>query len=38
MRTRFTSVDRLERIIAMGVVEGWTGAFDRLDDLLRSTS
>ena len=38
MRTRFTSVDRLERIIAMGVVEGWTGAFDRLDHLLRSTS
>lgn len=37
MRTRFTSVDRLERIIAMGVVEGWRGAYDRLDDLLRST-
>ena len=38
MRTRFTSVNRLERIIALGVVEGWTGAFDRLDHLLRSTS
>ncbi|SFR95018.1 Uncharacterized conserved protein YndB, AHSA1/START domain [Microbacterium sp. cf046] len=38
MRTRFTSVDRLERILAMGVVEGWTGAFDRLDDRLRSTT
>ncbi|MET0782444.1 MAG: SRPBCC domain-containing protein [Microbacterium sp.] len=37
MRTRFTSVDRLERIISMGVVEGWRGAYDRLDDLLRST-
>ena len=37
MRTRFTSADRLERIIAMGVVEGWSGAYDRLDDLLRST-
>ena len=37
MRTRFPSAERLERIVAMGVVEGWSGAFDRLDDLLRST-
>ena len=36
LRTRFTSVDRLEQIAAMGMVEGWAGGFDRLDDLLRS--
>ena len=36
LRTRFTSVERLEQIAAMGMVEGWSGGFDRLDDLLRS--
>lgn len=36
LRTRFTSVARLEQIAAMGMVEGWSGGFDRLDDLLRS--
>ncbi len=35
LRTRFTSVERLEQIAAMGMVEGWSGGFDRLDDLLR---
>ncbi|HYI50934.1 MAG TPA: SRPBCC domain-containing protein [Microbacterium sp.] len=37
LRTRFTSVDRLEQIAAMGMVEGWSGGFDRLEHLLRST-
>ena len=36
LRTRFTSVDRLEQIAAMGMVEGWSGGFDRLEHLLRS--
>ena len=36
LRTRFTSVARLEEIAAMGMVDGWAGGFDRLDDLLRS--
>ena len=35
LRTRFTSVERLEQIAAMGMVDGWAGGFDRLDDLLR---
>ena len=38
LRTRFTSVERLEQIAAMGMVEGWAGGFDRLDDILRSGS
>ena len=37
LRTRFTSVERLEHIAAMGMVEGWAGGFDRLDQFLRST-
>lgn len=36
LRTRFPSAERLERISAMGMVEGWTGAFDRLDDHLEA--
>jgi len=35
LRTRFTSIDRLERIEAMGMVEGWAGGFDRLENHLR---
>ena len=36
LRTRFTSVERLEEIAAMGMVDGWAGGFDRLEELLRS--
>ena len=35
LRTRFTSVERLEQIAAMGMVDGWAGGLDRLDHLLR---
>ena len=35
LRTRFTSVERLERIAAMGMAEGWAGGLNRLDDVLR---
>ena len=35
LRTRFSSLERLERIAALGMVEGWAGGFDRLDTLLR---
>jgi hypothetical protein len=31
LRTRFTSDARLEHIIALGFVEGWSGGLDRLD-------
>ena len=31
MHIRFTSIARLEQIVAQGVVEGYEGAFDRLD-------
>jgi uncharacterized protein YndB with AHSA1/START domain len=31
LRTRFSSLARLEYIASMGMVEGWTGGFDRLD-------
>ncbi|QEO09170.1 SRPBCC family protein [Protaetiibacter larvae] len=34
MRTRFASDERLARVIRMGVVTGWTGAFDRLAERL----
>ena len=37
LRTRFPSVRRLEEIEALGMVDGWAGGFDRLDDLLRRT-
>jgi uncharacterized protein YndB with AHSA1/START domain len=35
LRTRFASVQRLEQIAAMGMVDGWAGGFDRLEDVLR---
>ena len=35
LRTRFTSIERLEDIAAMGMVDGWAGGFDRLENLLR---
>jgi uncharacterized protein YndB with AHSA1/START domain len=35
LRTRFSSVKRLEEIAAMGMVDGWAGGFDRLENLLR---
>jgi uncharacterized protein YndB with AHSA1/START domain len=35
LRTGFTSVERLEQIAAMGMVDGWAGGFDRLEDVLR---
>jgi uncharacterized protein YndB with AHSA1/START domain len=38
LRTRFRSVQRLEQIAAMGMVDGWTSAFDRLDHVLRRTA
>ena len=31
LRTRFASDERLEHIIALGFVGGWTGGLDRLD-------
>ena len=31
LHTRFPSIARLERVAAMGMVEGWRGGFDRLD-------
>jgi uncharacterized protein YndB with AHSA1/START domain len=31
LRTRFSSDDRLEHVIALGFVEGWTGGLDRLN-------
>jgi uncharacterized protein YndB with AHSA1/START domain len=39
LRTRFSSLARLEYIASMGMVEGWTGGFDRLDrHLTKGTS
>jgi uncharacterized protein YndB with AHSA1/START domain len=35
LRTRFTSVERLERIAAMGMAESWAGGLNRLDTVLR---
>ncbi|MET0735872.1 MAG: SRPBCC domain-containing protein [Microbacterium sp.] len=35
LRTRFPSANRLEEIAALGIVEGWAGGFDRLEERLR---
>jgi uncharacterized protein YndB with AHSA1/START domain len=37
LRTRFSSVERLEQITAMGMVDGWRTGFDRLDLHLKGT-
>jgi uncharacterized protein YndB with AHSA1/START domain len=37
LRTRFTSDARLDHIIALGFVEGWTGGLDRLDRHLKES-
>jgi uncharacterized protein YndB with AHSA1/START domain len=37
LRTRFSSVERLEHIAAMGMVDGWRTGFDRLDQHLEGT-
>ncbi len=37
MRFRFTSAERLERIAALGMTEGYSGAFERLDLHLEGT-
>jgi uncharacterized protein YndB with AHSA1/START domain len=36
LRTRFPSAERLERIAATGMVDGWTGALERLDEHLEA--
>lgn len=37
LRTRFSSPERLEYIITLGYVDGWTGGLNRLQRLLEGT-
>jgi uncharacterized protein YndB with AHSA1/START domain len=37
LRTRFSTDERLEYILSLGFVEGWTGGFDRLEQHLEGT-
>jgi len=38
LRTTFSSPERLDYILSLGFIDGWTGGFDRLDHYLQGAS